>query len=62
MNKKSIDEAAHYARRFLVMVNDLKKTEENARYEYQSFPKETGALRRASMDLTRALAKMRKPM
>jgi hypothetical protein len=26
-----------------------------------SYPKETGAIRRASLDLTRALAQMRKP-
>lgn len=33
----------------------------NAAYSVTRWPKEQGALRRASMDLTRALAEMRKP-
>ena len=53
--------------RFLEKEADLVKAVEESKYEYGgqifecSCPKESGALRRASMDLTRALAEFRKP-
>lgn len=65
MNRETIDEAVACAERFLAKVKELPKPR-----PYKSgddtllddnFPKQQGAIRRASMDLTRALAEMRKP-
>ncbi len=66
MKIENINEAEQEAKRFLKRLQDLKKHEYNkARFE-KSDPskrtdscKETGALKRSSMDLTRALSKMR---
>jgi hypothetical protein len=59
MNRTKITTAAAEARRFLKAV---KAYEANPPiYEFTG-NKETGALRRASMDLTRALADMRRPL
>ena len=58
MRRQAIIAAALEARRFLEKVQAY---EDNApSYEFVG-TKETGALRRASMDLTRSLAEMRKP-
>lgn len=65
MRDGAITEAERLARRFL----DAAKAERKARTPYQTnghtftytSPKHRGALRRVSMDLTRALAEMRKP-
>lgn len=45
--------------RFQKRVNDLRETPKKQYQFYQ--PRETGAIRRASLDLTRALAQLRKP-
>lgn len=62
MNIKKIETAEQEARRFLERVEAVKVlcTEFNRQYNHVDSPKETGALRRSSMDLTRALADMRK--
>lgn len=70
MDKKLIQTAKQEAERFLQRVAELEAVEaiEKARHEKQKgtwhqkwFPVESGALRRSSLDLTRALAKMRRP-
>lgn len=62
MNIKKIEIAEQEARRFLERVEAVKAlcTEFNRQYNRIDSTKETGALRRSSMDLTRALADMRK--
>lgn len=60
MTIENIKRAQAEARRFLDRVDDLMfQVEEPTGHVWSS--KESGALRRASMDLTRALAEMRKP-
>lgn len=66
MNKQKIDTAVVEARRFLQRVEELKAEEaqdNNAGFQRSDCipSKARGALRRASMDLTRALANMRRP-
>lgn len=58
METHSIDIAERSARIFLQRLGDLRKAETELGY---GTPKQSGALRRASMDLTRALADMRRP-
>jgi hypothetical protein len=62
MQSDAIDYAVAEAERFLRKAQLVirKPREKNYRPDPEG-PKETGALRRASMDLTRALAEMRKP-
>jgi hypothetical protein len=55
-----INEAEAEARRFLDRVKALKDSCGNNEYAISYGSKETGAVRRASMDLTRALAEMRR--
>ena len=56
-----IDKAASEAKRFLAAVKDLKeRAREDAFINVFWGCKESGALRRASLDLTRALADMRR--
>jgi len=65
MRKENITSAKAEAKRFLARVSEW----ENAQGTYEAHghtfdnhtPKQCGSLRRASMDLTRALAEMRKP-
>ena len=66
MNAAKIATAKAEARRFLEAVKVLEaeivrqEAENKARqYSYVSTPKQSGSVRRASMDLTRALANMR---
>jgi len=65
MQKINIIEAEQEARRFLKRIKALKDSQEMTNektYNFRVFTdpsKETGAVKRASMDLTRALAKMR---
>lgn len=65
MSPGTIKEAEAEARRFLARVHAWRQaqgTERTDHGEYSiSTPRENGALRRASLDLTRALAAMRKP-
>jgi len=60
---ENILEAENEAKRFLKRVNEVRESQcldpnENT-HTYMGGSKETGALKRASMDLTRALSKMR---
>lgn len=65
MRVDNIRAAAAEARRFLQKVDAFEMQVSahlrSGSKHYFSAPKEAGALRRASMDLTRALAAMRKP-
>jgi hypothetical protein len=60
VTKSTLDIAVDEAKRFIRKAGLVKVTLHG---EYKSLegPKETGAVRRASLDLTRALAEMRKP-
>lgn len=55
------------ARRFVDLAENMLRAIKDSKHEsfghtyYSSCPKESGACRRASLDLTRQLAKMRKP-
>ena len=60
MNKESMIKVEKEARKLLGLVKEAKVSEKvNGYYFYGS--KLSGALRRSSMDLTRALAELRKP-
>ena len=61
MNQKAIDQAVTEAKRFLNRVALMEKVVKSQKTDDYSWlnPKETGAVRRASMDLTRALADLR---
>jgi hypothetical protein len=69
MDKKKLDIAVEEAKKFLEKVKEL-QTEQKKTVTYKvgekeyvsipSCPKESGAVRRASMDLTRALADLRR--
>ena len=66
MQYGKVVEAGNAVQRFLVCMRALNATipEKDKRVENHSWipgSKESGALRRASLDLTRALAEMRKP-
>ena len=66
MNIKAIDAAVDAAQRFITSAAAAKKTVrtfsgEESPISYIPGGKETGDLRRKSMDLTRALAEMRRP-
>jgi hypothetical protein len=63
MNSDKLNEACCEAQRFLRRVAELIEAEGKRKrnnYHY-SCPKQSGAVRRASLDLTRALAELRKP-
>lgn len=63
MKASNILEAEQEAKRFLKRVADLKKQQPNAFKDTANRrtdgSKETGAVKRASMDLTRSLSKLR---
>lgn len=72
MNLNQIDVAVAEAKRFLRTVEKLKKAKIESHERYKKYsqhstvanafcPKEQGSVRRASLDLTRALAEMRRP-
>ena len=68
MDRKKLDAAVTEAKRFLGKVKELPDPvwQESAGftkggYFDDNFPKQSGAIRRASMDLTRALADLRRP-
>jgi len=66
MQNGNIDRAIAEAKRFLERAKELKvavRDPDDGKFlkTYPSAPKEHGALRRASLDLTRALAEMRRP-
>ena len=62
MKAEAFEIAVSEAKRFLLKAKGIKINKGGVTWNYlTSDPKATGALRRASMDLTRALAEMRKP-
>jgi len=65
MNRDKLKIAIAEAERFIKRAKSLPKSEpyQNGPYTFTRdfFPKEQGAIRRASMDLTRALADLRRP-
>lgn len=60
MDAAKLNAAIKEAKRFLEKAKGLKDVEV-AFPEYGFHPRESGAVRRASMDLTRALADLRRP-
>ena len=65
MQDKAIKKACETARRFIAECIEMEEEEKklvsrDGTYHYTS-PKHRGSVRRRSMDLTRALAEMRKP-
>ncbi len=65
MNRDKLDAAVAEAKRFIERAKALPKPHPYKSGEHtlmhDNFPREQGAIRRASMDLTRALADLRKP-
>ena len=63
MNLKTVTSAMSAARAFLEKAEDWQHetNEQKKRGVYVNAPKQSGAVRRSSMELTRALAEMRKP-
>lgn len=65
MNRTKLNEAVAEAYRFIQRAKALPKPEEYVLEGHNltndNFPKEQGAIRRASMDLSRALSELRKP-
>lgn len=68
MNRIKLETAVAEAKRFLERVEALKRESGGdprsvlaLTGHYYSYQKQTAAVRRASMDLTRALAELRKP-
>ena len=61
MTFEEIQKAESEARRFLEKVEEYYQTNPSKEGYILVGTKETGAVRRASMDLTRQLAKMRRP-
>lgn len=59
MRDTQLETAVAEAKRFIERVEALKRAEANES-DY-NHPRESGAVRRASMDLTRALADLRRP-
>jgi hypothetical protein len=58
MNTKTLDAAVREAKRFLEACKQIEREKD----QYWFSPsRETGAAKRASMDLTRALAELRRP-
>ena len=60
MNIKEIRKAATLAARFIALSKEIESIE-HKEYSYVQSGKASGALRRASLDLTRQLATMRRP-
>ena len=61
MNTRTLQAAIAEAERFLDLAREL-QAEQRGASVYFTASKATGATRRASMDLTRALADLRRPM
>lgn len=62
MNYYGINIAVTEARRFIKLAGNTKQASYNGKLsDHIESGKDSGALRRASLDLTRALAEMRKP-
>ena len=61
MNIDKAHKAIREAQRFINRADEYINAECNKTHSYQTNPKESGALRRSSLDLTRALAELRSP-
>lgn len=65
MNRDKLNAAVAEAERFIKRAKALPKPEPyevgGRKFMNDNFPRESGAIRRASMDLTRALAELRRP-
>ena len=66
MNRDKLKIAVQEAKRFLERAKALPEPEPYKGYSgetrfHDNFPREQGAIKRASMDLTRSLAELRKP-
>ena len=65
MDRSKLQAAVEEAKRFIARAEALPTPEPYSAGKYQfmhdNFPKQSGAIRRASMDLTRALADLRRP-
>jgi hypothetical protein len=64
MSITNVDDLAHAineAKRFIKIAKTVQAIEPRIYHHMDASPKDTGATRRASMDLTRALAELRKP-
>ena len=61
MKKATLDKAIVEAKRFIEKASELKLVALDNKYDdINGYPKEQGATKRASMDLTRALADLRR--
>lgn len=61
MNDAKVRDAVNEAKRFIKAAEAYRRAVAANAQTYYTYPKESGAVRRASMDLTRTLAEMRKP-
>ena len=61
MTKLEVKQAIEEAERFILRAKALLKSQASITWEDIGSSKESGAVRRASMDLTRSLADLRKP-
>jgi hypothetical protein len=62
MNTDELLETIREAERFILKSRELiSARSKRSQYRGENLPKEQGAVKRASMDLTRALAELRKP-
>lgn len=59
MNKQTLKDAVQEAKRFIAKAKEYEDAEKNKAGFWYSNPKQSGAVRRASMDLTRKLADLR---
>ena len=62
MTPETITEAINEAKKFIRLANEAIVEHEESGNHAMWGTKKTGALRRSSMDLTRALSEMRKPL
>lgn len=60
MNPATLKAAVKEAKRFIDLASEV-ETHKTGEYEYINSGKASGAVKRASMDLSRALSEMRKP-
>lgn len=59
MQKKTLQKCIDEANKFIKLATDLQLLDCSNGLEYKNTPKEQGKVKRASMDLTRALADLR---
>ncbi len=59
--KIAIQEAERFLERAKALPEPKKETWDGREYETSNFPKEQGSIKRASLDLSRALSDLRKP-